>query len=100
EAEGAYGGAVSAGKKFDVNNAIKLQRFPIDWRGIKTKDDALAQVKTWMDRLKLKSDQWVYFVSENLQVSESSEQMRILYEDLNRWELDKVSPDNPIIFSM
>jgi predicted amidohydrolase YtcJ len=100
EAEGAYGGAVAAGKKFDVNNAINLQRFPIDWRGIKTKADALAQVKTWMDRLKFKPGQWVYFVSENLSVSESSEQMRILYEDLNRWELDKVSPDNPIIFSM
>ncbi len=100
EAEGTYGGAVRVGGKFDTESAIKLKRFPIDWRGVSSKEDALAQVKGWMERVKFKPGEWIYFISEGLSVSASSEQTKILYEDLNRYELDKVSPNNPVIFNM
>ena len=30
----------------------------------------------------------------------SVEQVKILYDELNRWELDKVTPDNPVALSL
>jgi predicted amidohydrolase YtcJ len=100
EAEGAYGGVAGSGGKVDVSTAIKLQRFPIDWRAVKSKDDVLAQMKAWMDRVQFKPAEWVYFVSEGLSIMEANEQARILYQDLNRWEMDKATPNNPIILTM
>src|SRR5689334_19544069 len=38
-------------------------RFLIDWRGVKTKDDVLAQIKGLMERYKFAPGRWVYFTN-------------------------------------
>lgn len=100
QAEEAYGGVFLDGR-FDVANSMKLQRFPIDWRGVSSKGDVLNQIKSWMERVQFKPGQWIYFVNVvNLIGGASPEQAKIMYEDLNRWTLDTVTPNNPVILSM
>lgn len=91
-AEAAYGGELGP---------TKLHRYPVDWKGVKNKDDALGRIKGLMDQYKFKPGEWIYFVNR-LQFMEGGEadQAKILYDDLNRWELDKVTPDNPVVLSL
>src|SRR6266404_3938804 len=53
--EGAYGG---------LFGPEALHRYPLDWRGVRNKDDVLNQIKLEMDKYKFKPGQWVYFVNE------------------------------------
>lgn len=82
----------------------QLLRYPLDWRAVTSKDDVLNQIKAWMDKYQFEPGRWVYFVNENGGTFTggrgSAEQAGILYEDINRWELDKVAPNNPIALSL
>jgi len=79
----------------------QMRRFPVDWRGVTNKDDVLNQVKNLMDKYKFKPGEWVYLVNQLAFISGGTvEQAKILYDQLNRWELDKVTPNNPVIMSM
>jgi predicted amidohydrolase YtcJ len=81
----------------------QLHRYPVEWRGVKTKDDVLAQLTGIFAREKFEPGRWIYLTS---QVSfrndrgSSLEDAEILYLRLNQWELDKVSPDNPLLMSL
>src|SRR5262249_47054326 len=55
QAEGTYGG---------MFKAEDLHRYNIDWRGVRSKDDVLNQIKNYMDQYKFKPGQWIYFVNE------------------------------------
>jgi predicted amidohydrolase YtcJ len=92
--EGAYGG---------LFGAEALHRYPLDWRGVRTKDDVLNQLKGQMAKYKFKPGQWIYFVNELQFIGAEGgtlEQAKILYNDLNQWELDKVTPNNPVVMSL
>ena len=82
-AEQTYGGLLTA---------EQLKRYIVDWRGVSNKDDVLNVVKLIMEKYKFKPGQWVYlanalpFMGDN---QGTIEQAKILYDDLNKWELDK-----------
>ena len=82
----------------------KMRQYPVDWRAVKTTGDVLNQVKGLMDKYKFKPGQWVFIVSQGLQImgagSGQETQTKILFSDLNRWELDKVAPDNPMLMTL
>lgn len=81
----------------------QLHRYIVDWKGVASKEDVLNVVKTIMDQYKFKPGQWIYlanalpFLGEN---QGTVEQAKILYDDLNQWELDKVTPNNPVMMSL
>ncbi len=93
-AESTYGGLFTS---------QDLHRYNIDWRGVSSKEDVLNQIKGLMAQYKFKPGQWIYFVNE-LQFftrdGGTKEQAKILYDDLNQWELDKVTPNNPVLLSL
>jgi predicted amidohydrolase YtcJ len=93
-AEGDYGGLFTP---------EQLHRFPVDWRGVKTKDDVLAQVRGVMERYKFEPGRWVYMTNQvSFMNNDASpiEFAKILYDELNQWELEKVTPDNPVLMSL
>jgi predicted amidohydrolase YtcJ len=93
-AEQTYGGLLTP---------EKLHRYVVDWRGVSNKDDVLNVVKLIMEKYKFKPGEWIYmanalpFLGEN---QATVEQAKILYDDLNQWELDKVTPKNPVMMSL
>lgn len=93
-AEAAYGGLFTE---------QDLHRYAIDWRGVRSKEDVLNEIKNKMDQYKFKPGQWIYFVNQ-LQFffkdGGTKEQATILYDELNANELDKVTPNNPVILSL
>jgi predicted amidohydrolase YtcJ len=93
-AESAYGSEVSPDKR---------NRLPIDWRAVRDKNDVLLQIKANIDKYKIKPGQWLYFQNENLSfgTTERAQAMRkLLYDQMTRWDLDTVSPNNPIMLDM
>ena len=89
-----YGGALSEPERTE---------FRVDWRGVRTKEDVLTQIAQIIQKYKIPKGQWMHFQNELQFQGEGSEntqiQGRILFNELNRWELDKAAPDNPIIMS-
>jgi predicted amidohydrolase YtcJ len=84
-AEGAYGSNLGP---------EKMKVFPLDWKGVKSKDDVLNQIRGSMDKYKFKPGEWIYF--NNIDADRSPETIKILYDILDRWELAKVTPNNPV----
>ena len=79
----------------------QLQKYPVDWRGVRSKEDVLNQVKALMTKYKFKPGEWIQFENElNFISAGSADQAKILYDDLTQWELDKVTPDNPIAMTV
>ncbi|MBI4446343.1 MAG: amidohydrolase family protein [Acidobacteria bacterium] len=76
--------------------ADKLKMYPINFRMVKTKDDVVKQIANIMSAFKFKPGEWVYFSVTDLSV----ENMQLLWEGLTRYDLDKVTPDNPIMISL
>jgi len=78
----------------------------IDWRGVNSKDDVLNQIRNLMEKYHFKPGEWLYF-QNRLEFSmgdggrvDSSSRAKILYDDLNAKELDKVVPNNPIVLTL
>ena len=91
-AEGAYG--ADAGPE-------KLAHYPVDWRGVTNKDDVLNQVKLVMDKYHFKPGEWIYLENQLSFIGAGTPALaKILYDDINQFELDKVTPNNPAIMSM
>lgn len=93
-AEAAYGQDVPPDKR---------NRLPIDWRAVREKKDVLEQIKATMERYNFKPGQWLYFQNQNLTAGSTDRaiQMRkILYDELTRFDLDTVTPNNPIMLDM
>jgi predicted amidohydrolase YtcJ len=79
----------------------KLRRYPVDWRGVVSKDDVLNQVQSIMERYKFPPGEWVYLENQLGFVSGGSvEHAKILYDQMNRWEFSKVTPNNPAVMSL
>jgi predicted amidohydrolase YtcJ len=96
-AEGAYGGN---------NTDDEMRRYPVDWSGVKTKDDVLNQVRGVMAKYKKEfpPGRWIYLNNRVGFTGESDETgpafAKILYDELNAEELNKVTPDNPVLMSL
>jgi predicted amidohydrolase YtcJ len=97
-AEGAYGGALSDDD---------LRRYPVSWAGVRTKEDVLAQVRGVMEKYKeqFTPGRWIYLNNRVSFMGNASDPntpnfAKILYDELNQWELDKVTPDNPVLMSL
>ena len=70
------------------------KKYPLNFRLVKTKDDVLKQIRDIIAAFQFKPGEWIYFIS-----NPSVDQAEVLLEELNRWELDKAAPDNPIILT-
>ena len=75
--------------------ASKLKEYPLNFRAAKTKDDVLKQIKDAIAAFKFKPGEWVYFTT-----SPRGNQAAMIFDELNRWELDKAAPDNPIVMTL
>jgi predicted amidohydrolase YtcJ len=76
--------------------------FRIDWAAIRNKQDFLNQVRGLMERYKPPAGEWLGFnngLSFNSGES-TKDQATILYDNLNRYDLDTVLPNNPALFTM
>jgi predicted amidohydrolase YtcJ len=96
-AEGSYGGKLSDDD---------LRRYPVDWSGVKTKEDVLNQVRGVMAKYKAQftPGRWIYLNNRVSFMGSADEDApsfaKILYDEMNQWELDKVTPDNPVLMSL
>ncbi|MBI4480258.1 MAG: amidohydrolase family protein [Acidobacteria bacterium] len=86
-AEGSYGGLLAY---------EDFHRFGVSWNGVKTVDDLLAQIKGVMEKYKFEPGRWVYITG----AGNSPEQIKLHYDVLTQWDLDKVTPNNPILMSL
>jgi predicted amidohydrolase YtcJ len=81
----------------------ELERYPVDWNGVKTKDDVFAQVRGLMARYNFEPGRWVYLTNQVSFMSNDAspiELAKILYDEMNQWELQKVTPNNPVLMSL
>jgi predicted amidohydrolase YtcJ len=80
--------------------------FIVDWRGVKDKQDVLNQMKQLMDKYKPPAGEWIAFDNQlsfaNIRPDEEEPvaKAKILYDDMTRYDLDKIAPDNPIVLTM
>ena len=86
ESPGGYGSDLTAPQR---------KQYPINFRLVKTKDDVLKQIEDIIAAFPFQPGEWIQFST-----NPRGDQARMLYDDLNRWELDKAAPDNPIALSM
>jgi predicted amidohydrolase YtcJ len=89
-------------------NPEKTHAMALDWRGVRTKDDVLSQIKSYLAQYHFKPGEWLYF-QDRIQTGLNEDgvtgtarldQVKILYDELNATELDKVAPDNPIVLTL
>ncbi|MEE2839105.1 MAG: amidohydrolase family protein [Acidobacteriota bacterium] len=75
--------------------AAESKRYPLNFRIVKSKEDVIKQVRDTIAAFDFEPGEWIQFST-----NPSGEHARLLYDELNRWELDKAAPDNPIFFSL
>ncbi len=85
ESPGAYGS--------DLPAPLRKQ-YPLNFRTVRTIDDILKQIEDVITAFKIEPGEWVYFSGRP-----RGDQAGLLYDELDRWELDKAAPDNPIALS-
>ncbi|MSO19520.1 MAG: hypothetical protein EXQ56_03515 [Acidobacteria bacterium] len=87
-----------------IDNEVDRTVFRVDWGGIRTKEDALNQISGIIKKNNFKPGEWVHFQNAvgfmGLASPTTVLHSRILFDELNRWELDKAAPNNPIILSL
>lgn len=86
-AEAQYGGEI--GPK-------KLKMYTINFRAVRTKEDIANQIKSAIEAYQIPAGEWIYFSVTNIQ----GPQLRLLWDGITRWDLDKGSPNNPIVVSV
>ena len=89
-AENAYGGEIGP---------EGLLAYPIDWKGVRTTEDVLNQVRGTIAKYKPKSGEWMYFASVNDNMNDQNI-VTVMIDGLNRWELDKAAPNNPVVMAL
>ncbi len=82
ESPGSYGAELSPSQR---------QQYSLNFRAVRTSDDILKQIKDIIAAFKIEPGKWIYFSA-----NPRGDQAELLYDKLNRWELDKAAPDNPI----
>ncbi len=77
-------------------SATALQRYALNFRLVKTTDDVVKQIRDIIAAFNFPPDQWLFFITN----PRGPEQAQLVFNDLNRWELDKAAPDNPIALTI
>ena len=97
EAESTYGGYIG----FEG-----MKAYPIAWGAVRTVQDALNQVRGVMEKYKFAPGEWIYFGSANGGGgggggeggdAAAAQTMSVMLDGMNRYELDKVTPNNPVV---
>lgn len=87
-----------------IQNEVDRTVFRVDWGGIRSKEDALTQIAQIIAKYKFKPGEWIHFQNAvgfmGLATPTTALHSKILFDELNRWELDKAAPHNPIIMSL
>ncbi|MDA2935089.1 amidohydrolase family protein [Acidobacteria bacterium AH-259-D05] len=78
-------------------SAHQFRVYPLNFRIIKTKEDVLRQIQQTITAIGAQPGEWVHFSSRGIS---DIQHIKILFDRLNRWELDKVTPDNPVALSV
>ncbi|MBI4446829.1 MAG: amidohydrolase family protein [Acidobacteria bacterium] len=87
-AEGNYGNELGA---------PGLRQYPLNWKAIRSKEDFLQQIDETFRKYSFQPGEWVYFSdSEALSI----ENIRLLWTELTRWDLDTVSRDHPVVVNL
>ncbi len=86
-AEGAYGRLLDADQR---------RRYPLSYSAVTSKQDILNIIRGTVQKYNLPKGTWMYFTGGpgNL------ERTKILYDQLTQWDLDTVSPNNPIAMGL
>ncbi|HWP84328.1 MAG TPA: amidohydrolase family protein [Terriglobia bacterium] len=91
-AENDYGGQFTA---------RQLNRYPVDWRGVRNEEDVLNQIQGIMARENPAPGQWLYLANQLAFIRGGTvDQAKIMFDDLTRWDVDRVTPNNPVILSV
>ncbi len=80
---------------FSDQNPEVVRRFPIYMQDVQTRQDILKQIEDTIALYSFDKGEWIFFILKNFSASRHG---NIWYNELSRWELDRASPDNPIIF--
>jgi predicted amidohydrolase YtcJ len=82
----------------------KQRNYLVDWRAVSNKQDVLNQIDQLMKKFKPPAGEWIAFNNRlsfsGLNNAEPLAKAKILYDELTRWDLDKVIPNNPAILTM
>jgi predicted amidohydrolase YtcJ len=74
--------------------AAKTRVFPLNVRGLKTKDEVLQKIRDVIAAFKIPAGEWMYF-----DPNWTANQAPLIFRDLNARELDKAAPNNPIVMN-
>jgi len=85
ESPGSYGTELSPSQR---------KQYSLNFRAVSTADDVLQQIKDIIAAFNIEPGKWIYFST-----NPRGDQAEILYDKLNKWELDKAAPDNPIVLT-
>ena len=77
-----------------------LLAYPVDWRAVTSADDVVNQIKSVIDVHKIKPGELIYFSSRGLGETAADAQSKILFNELNRYQLDRAAPNNGIVMSL
>jgi predicted amidohydrolase YtcJ len=86
-----------------IQGEVEKTVFRVDWGAVKTKEDVLNQIAGIIKKYQFKPGEWIHFSNSvgfmGLATPTTVLHGKILFDELNRWELDKAAPNNPIIMS-
>ena len=88
-AEGAYGSTLTPQQR---------GTYPLDWRGVRTKEDVLAQIRGVMQKYSFRPGEWVYL--NNVGAADNAPLIKILYDELDRANIGSVTPNNPVALDL
>jgi predicted amidohydrolase YtcJ len=94
------------GAYMDILPPDKARNYSVDWKGVSNKDDVLNQIRGIMTKFHPPKGEWIAFANQlsfsgvGGDINPRKNQAKILYDDMNRYDLDKVIPDNPAILTM
>jgi predicted amidohydrolase YtcJ len=74
--------------------AARSRTFPLNVRGLKTKDEVLQRIRDVIAAFKIPAGEWVMF-----DPNWTASQAPMIFGELNAKELDKAAPNNPIVMN-
>src|SRR5262249_32903053 len=73
----------------------KIRQYPVDFRGVRTADDVISQIKGLVEKYKFKPGEWFFVVAQHAGDGGQPDDTKVLFNEINRFELDKATPNNP-----